>query len=160
MSTHARLKIKYLTSCPYMGNMPAATCFARHLCTVLRKIPFKLPSAGSNSSSAEARAVKEAERIAGSMLLLGSCGDIERLAAAAVYRCCSSCLECSVVLCGPCMLVLDAPSASALAILKSTALEVTAKLRDALGLAAQVRLPFKWWWGTSLDAMQANHFCA
>jgi hypothetical protein len=75
-----------------------------------------------------------------------------------MYEVCSNCLSCDFVVCGARMAVMQLPSSCAAAVLKSTAVDVTGKVMEALELVAPVKLPFWWWWGPSLDEASANRF--
>jgi hypothetical protein len=54
--------------------------------------------------------------------------------------------------------VVELPSSCVVAVLKSTAVDVTQKVIEALGLVAPVKLPFWWWWGSNMDGTSANRF--
>lgn len=128
-----------------------------------RRVPLKVPTPTTNPSSKEARALKEASRMACSLAVVKSVEDMQRLAAAAVFRCCCSCsnLNCRYVVCNDRQLVLEVPVASALTLLQEGVAAVDGELTAALGLqqGSKACRPFLgWWWGPTLDFMQANRF--
>jgi hypothetical protein len=123
---------------------------------LFRKIPFKLSHPVDNG--ANTRVVKAAERTATSNAVLACCGDLERMAVAAFYKHCSTCLSCTFAVCGDGMVAAQVPSSFAVALLKSVAFDVTDMLMSTLKLALPAKLPFWWWWGPNLDIVNSNRF--
>jgi hypothetical protein len=132
-----------------------------------RCIPFRLPAADSaGSKSAACRQLRDAERAAVSTLLLACCGDVERSTAAMFLQCCrqqsvgSGAHDVDFVFCGQRQLVVQAPSALVLPVLCSVVSEVQRGVQDLLRLQSSLstRLPFRWWWGGTLDVLAANTF--
>lgn len=127
-----------------------------------RKLNFKLPATTSNPTSKDARAAREAERMACSLALLASAADVEHLAAVVLSKCCcSSSLNSSWAVCHEQQMILEVPSASALSSLKDAVLCVHNELAVTFGMqqaGSACKLPFRWWWSSALDPIAANWF--